>query len=99
MFPFLGQFWGNSQPLTPHLTFFYAFTAKMEKREVDISATFQSRARNSTTHSVRRSVGLSVGPSRLAFLVFTGGFGVTAPAQLLGWSISSLPLPTRTQLG
>ena len=71
----------------------------MEKREVDISATFQSRAHNSTTPSARQSIGLSVGLSRLAFLVFMGGFGFAAPAQLLGWSISSLPLPNHTQLG
>ena len=49
--------------------------------------------------SVRLSVGLSVGRSRLAFLAFMGGFGVTAPAQLLGWSNSSLPLSTRVRLG
>ena len=51
------------------------------------------------TLSVCRLVGRSVGRWHFAFSTFTGGFGVTAPAQLLNWSISSLPLPTRTRLG
>ena len=46
--------------------------------------------------SVGWSVIWSVSPSHFAFSAFTGGFGVTAPAQKLGWSILSLPLPTRT---
>ena len=45
------------------------------------------------------SVCRSVGRWHLAFSTFTGGFGVTAPAQLPSWSILSLPLPIRTRLG
>ena len=51
--------------------------------------------------SICLSVCLSVHLSGklISFLVrFLGGFGVTAPAQLLGRYISSLPLPTHTQL-
>ena len=32
MFPFLGQIWGNSQPLTPHLTHFYYKNEKKKSR-------------------------------------------------------------------
>ena len=48
------------------------------------------------TLSVGRSVGLLV---TLCFFSVFGGFGVTAPAQLPSWFISSLPQPTRTRLG
>ena len=48
--------------------------------------------------SVCLSVGQSVRRSHLAFLEVMGCFGVTAPAQQLGWSISLLPLPARTRL-
>ena len=46
------------------------------------SINFKSHARDSLTHcwSVRQSVG----QSHFAFLALTGGFSVTAPAQMLG---------------
>ena len=56
--------------------------------------TFQSLIRDSTIHSVR----WSVDRSHFAFSAIMGGFWVTARAQLLGRSISSLLLPIRTRL-
>ena len=55
-----------------------------------------TRLYNPLCPSVGRLVGRSV-RNALLFSAFTGGLGVTAPAKLSSWSISSLPLPTRTR--
>ena len=48
-----------------------------------INSVFSRVLRDSITHYVGRSVRWLVGPSVLAFLAFTGGFCITAPAQSL----------------
>ena len=69
----------------------------MYGKTVDSVHYFQSRARDSPTCCVHLSVGWSVTLSFFEHLWVL--FGITAPAQLLGWSISSLPLPTCPRLG
>ena len=70
------------------------------RRELGYDLDMEIISRVHATIQPTLSVGWSVRPSvTLAFLAFSGGFGVTASAQLSSWSISSLPLPTRMRLG